>query len=433
MKKKGQRVYNKLNHKPNKKLESSKINPIRDTLNSYGPAIDYLSGYNGNINMLSSQLNHFKFPNHQEPLLNAMSGMQGKLYSLNAFEAMLPKHNFMSPAFDISRDVLLSYTGLSKPLLINDMASFVIPKYPTWHDSVFAKDSLLKMPVFPTFDILKENKSFNEILALQNISAFSVQSSLAKATEYSLFAEKSLSSFPWTGIGSKIGLSDSSKKLIGDSFLSLATNYSELLKSFSNNPESYIELSPSLTRHTPIEYYNSANLLELISTDEEITTEEELLKNEIQYENEYSLNEYLPRVNPGLFNLWKGAVETFHSTNSDKVRQFTVSLRELFGHLMHILAPDDEIKKWTSDSTFYHEGKPTRKARLSYICRNIANKSFNKFVEKDIQATIEFIGIFQEGTHSIETDFKYPQLVAMKSKAEATLKFLLEVEFSANR
>jgi hypothetical protein len=100
---------------------------------------------------------------------------------------------------------------------------------------------------------------------------------------------------------------------------------------------------------------------------------------------------------------------------------------------LHLLSPDDKIKSWNTDVSFYHEGKPTRNARLHYICRNISNKPFNKFVEKDIQSTLEFITIFQEGTHSIESGFTPQQLIAMKSKAETTLKFLLEIEFSTNR
>ena len=49
--------------------------------------------------------------------------------------------------------------------------------------------------------------------------------------------------------------------------------------------------------------------------DKKIIPEEESLKNEIQYENEYSLNLYLPKVNPGLLKMWKGAVETYQSNN----------------------------------------------------------------------------------------------------------------------
>jgi hypothetical protein len=277
------------------------------------------------------------------------------------------------------------------------------------------------------------SKAISNILGESNLSAFSIQSSLAKATELSLYAEKSLASFLWTNIGSKIGLTDLAKTKISESFLGFSSGYADLLKSFSFDPRSFVELNPYLTKIAPIEYYTGANLLESISADEVITTEEELLKNEIQYENEHSLHKYLPKVDPGLLNIWKGAVETFFSNNSDKVRHFTVSLRELFVHLMHILASDDAVEKWTSDPSYYDNGRPTRRARLHYIYCNISNHPFNHFAEQNIKATFEFIAIFQDGTHSIDSGFTQAQLIAIKSKAETTLKFLLEIEFSVNR
>lgn len=404
--------------------------------NDYRPAIDFLSSYNSNIHSLSNQLNSLTSSIYQPAILNAFAGIQDKLSTFNSISAILPKPDSiskMSPAFDFSRLATLAYTGLSNPTIINGLASLVTPEYPKWYAETIAKSSLLTSPAYLGLDILKSSSKLTEMFGAQNLSAFSVQSSLAKATEYSLFTEKSLSSFPWVDIGRRVGLSDISKGLISDSFLSLSTDYSALLKSFEVTPSSYIEISPSLTKIAPIEYYTGANLIEIISTDEEISTEEELLKNEIQYENEYSLNTYLPKLHPGLINMWKGAIETFNSSNSDKVRQFNASLRELFTHVLHILAPDDKIKSWTAEEAYYYEGKPTRKARLHFICRNISNKPFNKFVEKDIQSTIEFITIFQEGTHSIESGITQQQLIAMKSKAESTLKFLLEIEFSTNR
>ncbi len=438
MKRKNKTQHNKPKKKRNKKYKgvAAQSAKAKEQENKYRPAIDYLSGYNANINSLSNQLSRFTSPIYQSSLLNALTGIQDKFSSFNAFESMLPKFdnlNLISPALDFSRNATIAYTALVNPATVNSLASLVTPNYPSWYNETIAKGSLLTTPAFSQLDIAQSIKSLTEMLGAQNLSAFSLQSSLAKATEYSLFAEKSLSNFSWTDIGQKIGLSDVSKGIIGDSFLALSADYSELLKSFGANPSSYIDLSPSLTKLAPVDYYTGANFLELISTDEEISTEEVLLKNEIQYENEYSLNTYLPMVHSGLLNMWKGAIETFNSSNSDKVRQFTVSLRELFGHVLHLLAPNDEINKWTTKDSFYHVGKPTRKARLHYICRNISNKPFNKFVEKDIQATIEFIDIFQDGTHSIESGFTQQQLIAIKSKAETTLKFLLEIEFSANR
>ena len=100
---------------------------------------------------------------------------------------------------------------------------------------------------------------------------------------------------------------------------------------------------------------------------------------------------------------------------------------------MHLLAPDTEIKSWTTNEKFFAKGRPTRAARLHYICRNISNKPFNKLVDIDIQSTIIFIDIFQDGTHSIESGITPQQLVAFKSKAETTIKYLLEIEFGVNR
>lgn len=401
----------------------------------YNTAIDFLSGYNGKINSLSNQLNHLIAPTYQPTLLSAISGMQNQLSTFNSLHAMLPKLDHfasISPALDISRSVTLGYANLSTLDNVNNLASIVSANYAPWYNETIVKSSFLDSTVLSTLDIAKSSQSLVDILGSQNLSAFSVQSSFAKATEYSLFAEKSLSTFEWTNLGSRIGLNDISKGLISESFLSLSTDYSSLLKSFGANPSSFIELSPVLTKLAPIEFFTGANLLEMISIEEDFTTEEELLKNEIQYENEFSLNLFLPKVNPGLLKMWKGAVETYQSNNSDKVRQFTTSIRELFTHLMHTLAPDDKIKSWSNEPTFYDKGKPTRKGRLHYICRNISNAPFNKFVDKDVQSTLEFINIFQQGTHSIDDNFSPQQLVAIKSKAETTLKFLLEIEFSAN-
>lgn len=131
--------------------------------------------------------------------------------------------------------------------------------------------------------------------------------------------------------------------------------------------------------------------------------------------------------------MWQGAVEAYSSNNSDRVRHFSVSIRELLTHLMHKLATNKDIKAWTEDENMYDAKKnPTREARLLYICRNISNDELNKFIKKDIETTGAFIRLFQEGTHSVEPNFTENQLRAIKSKAEHTLKFLLEIEFGTN-
>lgn len=130
--------------------------------------------------------------------------------------------------------------------------------------------------------------------------------------------------------------------------------------------------------------------------------------------------------------MWKGAIEAYNSTNSDKVRHFSASMRELYTHLLHKLAPDEQVTKWSTDATHFYEGKLTRKARLYFICRNISNDSFTNFVKKDVEAMLAFIEIFQKGTHDIDPAFSSNNLLTIKCKAETTLKFLLEIHFKTN-
>jgi hypothetical protein len=332
----------------------------------------------------------------------------------------------------LSRQATLSISGLTSPSVMTGLAASVGKNYQPWYDANIAKSSILSATAYSTLNLIDTSKNLATIIGTQNLTALSIQSSIVKATEFSLFAEKSLCAVTTLNLGSRITLATEPKNYLTSSFIGLSVSYSTLLKSFESNPLSYTQISPSISRIAPLEYFSTANLLEAISVEEDITPEEELLKNEIQYENEILLSSYLPKIDAGLYKMWKGAIEAYNSNNTDRVRHFSTSIRELYTHLFHIMAPDDAIKKWSTDPAYYHEGRPTRKARLLFICRNINNDPFNTFVKKDVDATIAFIEIFQKGTHDIDPVFSTNHLVTIKSKAENTLKFLLEIHFTTN-
>ncbi len=274
--------------------------------------------------------------------------------------------------------------------------------------------------------------SFATVADNQNIISFGVQSSLIKATELNLFAEKSLSAFKWSNVGNIINIDKSQKNLLQKSFLDFSTNYSKLLKVYENQTPKWLTSNPNFLKLPSLEYFTSSNLLEAITVEEDVTSEEEIIKTDIQSENEYSLTSWLPKIDKGLIKMWQGAIEAFSSNNPERVRHFVTSIRELFTHVLHLLATDEQIKTWSKSESDYSNGRPTRKARLRFICRNIADAPFTKFVEKDIEATIAFIDLFQKGTHAIDPKFSENHLVTIKSKAETTLRFILEIHFSTN-
>ena len=58
------------------------------------------------------------------------------------------------------------------------------------------------------------------------------------------------------------------------------------------------------------------------------------------------------------------------------------------------------------------------------------NDSFKDFVNKDVEATLAFIDLFQKGTHQIKPNFSQNQLTAIKSKSESKIKFMLDIYFN---
>jgi len=402
---------------------------------NYLTAIDYVSGQSSMLNAVTNQINFLTSAAYQPSILTAVNSVQSHLAAFSTVKSFLPNVDHLmsaSPMVNLSRQATLAISGLTMPSVMSGLASAVATDYKPWYEANIAKSSILSASAYLTLNTNDTSKNLASMIGTQSLSALAIQSSIVKATEFSLLAEKSLFAVTSQNLGSRIFLNIDTKSNLTSSFLGLSDSYSTLLKSFESHTISYTQISPSISRIAPIEYFSTANLLEAISVDENITAEEELLKNEIQYENEILLSSHLPKIDAGLYKMWKGAIEAYHSTNSDRVRHFSTSIRELMTHLMQKLAPDDEIKKWTSDPIHFFNGRPTRKARLLFICRNINNDHFNTFVKRDIDATLAFIDIFQKGTHDIDPAFSPNNLVTIKSKAENTLKFLLEIHFATN-
>ncbi|MEZ4958463.1 MAG: hypothetical protein R2830_01470 [Saprospiraceae bacterium] len=198
-------------------------------------------------------------------------------------------------------------------------------------------------------------------------------------------------------------------------------------KSYETSPKTFVELSPILLRIPPIEYFNTSSFVENISVEGSDEAEEELLISDLLIENEETLTTLLPKLNPNLLNMWLGARQALESNNADKVRHFTTSIRELLTQILHALSPDTELIKWSNNPTEHiQNNKPTRRARLLYIYREVNNDHFKSFIEADIKATLQFIDLFQEGTHSVKSKLTDKQLLSIKLKAESTLKYLLQ-------
>lgn len=217
-----------------------------------------------------------------------------------------------------------------------------------------------------------------------------------------------------------------------DSLVGFSQSYSHLLESFERSQAKFFALPPILSRLPAVEFFNDADLFEVTSIeseeDDENADKRITAREEIRNETFDALDSLLYAFNPELMKMRDGARMALKSDNPDRIRHFTASYRELFTHVLHLLSPDDELGRWSDKKEHFANGRPTRKARMLFICRHINQPPFDDFVQKDISAALSVIDFFQQGTHQITCAYTPTQIAAIEVRMEATLRFLLEIK-----
>lgn len=248
-------------------------------------------------------------------------------------------------------------------------------------------------------------------------------SSVLRIAELSLAAQDRIAAVPFDSIGQLMGFDTAASEAAAMRFSTLAESYQGLTSRLRLGRE-----LPGILQELPSrELFASATTLVAISPAE---AKEELLDDtELQSlatAVETSLEDLLRREGPEFLQMYRGAREALLSSNPDRVRQALTSLRELVSHLLRKLAPDDEVRSWTSDPTHYHEGKPTRSARCQYVARNLGDAApdFARFLEADAAEARAVIKQLNDGTHSLVS---MPPNVAIvvAVRAEGLLKTLI--------
>lgn len=215
----------------------------------------------------------------------------------------------------------------------------------------------------------------------------------------------------------------------------LAESYEEVSE-FLDSEEG--ESVPQELRALPTtEAFTSAEVLEELALEpaaaeersaEEVEERKERreIRMDIKSEAHQQLRPALQDLDPQLVKLWDGGLQAIAGSNPDKIRHFTVSMRELIREVLHRLAPDQEVKQWNTDPEFYYQGRPTRQARIRYICRSIDQPIYGDFVTINYKVFIETIDGFNKGTHLGVAGFTKEQLDAMETRTAQALLFFLQ-------
>ena len=219
----------------------------------------------------------------------------------------------------------------------------------------------------------------------------------------------------------------------------LESSIAHVASSYGSLAESLREISditrlpafvlPGATR----EIYTTSFALESLRPWDE--RDEEDAETEIQLVAEAELETsgciaLLQQVDPGLARPYIGARDALHGNNADRARHILSSLRELWNHLLRRLAPDESVAVWipgiTNQKDLLHEGKPTRRARVLYVCRELNNDPLTDFLMHDTRALVKLIELFNR-VHELETELSDEQLRAILLKTDSWLMYILQI------
>ncbi len=251
----------------------------------------------------------------------------------------------------------------------------------------------------------------------------------AKMSQITLLAETSLSKVQPPNIASLLNVEQELRDIVRGAFAQFSRSFADLYQPPAHLLHGSVP-SRNVFRLPPVEYFTGAQLVESISIDEairDITPQQQQTKAEIASETAESLPALLAQLNPALVQLWRGAKQALRSDNPDRVRHFAISIRELTTQVLHLLAPDDQIRAWSNSPDHFSQGRPTRRARLQFIYRKVTNDKFGSFVESDITTGLALLDLFQTGTHGVTVEYTPAQLDAMALKMDALIRFILEI------
>lgn len=150
---------------------------------------------------------------------------------------------------------------------------------------------------------------------------------------------------------------------------------------------------------------------------------------EAEFETSGCIN-LLQQIDPELARPYIGAKDAFYCNNADRERHILSSLRELWNHLLRRLAPDDLVRSWifelSEENELLHEGKPTRRARVLYVCRKFNNEMLSDFVISDTKALVKFIELFNR-VHELNSKLTDEQLKAILLKTDSWLTYIIQI------
>ena len=216
-------------------------------------------------------------------------------------------------------------------------------------------------------------------------------------------------------------------QVLAQTFLKMGTAQRDIWRSLDANIQRLASIPRVAVEAAGVDYYLAAHQIDVLPADASVQPQDESLLGQLSARVS-DIPRLVTLVGTDLLPLYRGALEAVRSKNPDRIRHASISLRELFTQVLHRLAPDPEVLQWIPESSLLDEkGRPTRRARLLYICRHVYYGEFSAFIEADLDAAVEFLNLVQKGTHGVTPEFTDVQLEALVTRMESLLLHLIKL------
>ncbi|MCP4552895.1 MAG: hypothetical protein GY834_12830 [Bacteroidetes bacterium] len=277
---------------------------------------------------------------------------------------------------------------------------------------------------FSKFDHLVQSPALAQIEQLNN----AIQQSLPQYSHIFLLSSSVFEAYRYANISIPDTLVDlaqintpliDSTNLLSSELERLNDEYLNAPIIFDNIPNMLI--APVISGSAHFQVLKNLNYIDVEINEE---SEEEYL--EIVDESCSIADAKIEEMNSDWSILLHGAEQSFASRNPDKVRHTITSLRELITQILHVCAPDDDIKETYPDAKYYDKGKPTRRTRIRYILsRKYSNTSLAEIIEKDIAAILELFKLYQAGTHKVISSLNDDELLFILKRTKLLIEQLI--------
>ena len=275
---------------------------------------------------------------------------------------------------------------------------------------------------------------FKHLEDTQNDFHRSLKLALRNVSPQLIATERFITALDFDALGNRLQIEIPTMLNMENSIARVAASYENLTKSLNGISE-ITGLPDFILPGATRELYTTGFVFETLRPRDELDVqdaEEEIrLVSEAELETSDCIS-LLQKVAPELARPYIGARDSLNGNNADRARHILSSLRELWGHLLRHLAPDELVLAWVTEEnaneqSLLYEGRPTRRARILYICRNLNKEPFTEFLINDTQMLVELIQLFNR-VHKLDSGLTDEQLRAIFLKNDSWLMYILQIQ-----